>query len=110
MASDARLAIGCLRHDEAASEPYDERQVGLDHLALDVPDVPALHALELRFAQHAVPFTPVVESEWGWHLHARAPENLAVEFHVSRPELLEALYGGSGAVRERLGRLLGAGS
>ena len=89
----ARLGISCRTHDVARSEPFDERRFGLDHLALSVRDVAALETWEHRLRAHQVEFTPVTESDWGWHLNVRAPENLAVELEVTRPEVASHLFG-----------------
>ncbi len=90
---NARLGISCRTHDGASDEPFNERRVGLDHLAFSVRDVAALESWEDRFRTHDVEFTPVSESEWGWHLNFRAPENLAVELEVTKPEVALHLFG-----------------
>ncbi|HEX8769664.1 MAG TPA: VOC family protein [Acidimicrobiales bacterium] len=90
---NARLGINCRTHDGASDEPFDERRVGLDHLALSVKDVPALESWEERLRAHDVEFTSVTESEWGWHLNVRAPENIAVELEVTKPEVAIHLFG-----------------
>ncbi len=89
----ARLGINCRTHDDASSEPFEERTVGLDHLALDVSDLTALRSWEDRFRAYQIEFTPVTESDWGWHLNVRAPENVAVELAVTRPEVASHLFG-----------------
>ena len=89
---NARLGISCRTHDGASAEPFEERRVGLDHLALSVRDLTALESWEDHLRAHQVEFTPVTESDWGWHLNVRAPENLAVELEVTRPEVASHLF------------------
>ncbi len=99
------MGFGCVKHPDGHDGSFDERRVGLDHIALQVSDVAALEALQARFERHGVPFTLIVESEWGWHLNARGPENLAVEMHVTKPEVLAALYGEPGSAQRRFSQL-----
>jgi glyoxylase I family protein len=68
-------------------------RIALDHLALSVGDLAALKSWEGCRRGHKVEFTPVTESDWGWHLNVRAPENLAVELEVTRPEVASHLFG-----------------
>lgn len=90
---NARLGISCRTHDGTTDGPFDERVVGLDHLALGVRDVAALESWEVHLRPYQVEFTPVTEAGWGWHLNVRAPENLAVEPEVTRPEPATHLFG-----------------
>ncbi len=90
---EARLGISCRTHDGASPEPFEERRVGLDHLALSVRDLTALKSWEDRLRAHQVEFTPITESDWGWHLNVRAPENVAVELEVTRAEVASHLFG-----------------
>lgn len=81
--SGATLAL--VTHD-GADDGFDERRVGLDHLALDVADLEALRAWETTLDASNVSRSPIVESPVGWHLNLRAPDNLAVELLVMKPE------------------------
>ena len=89
-----RLGVACRVHPDGDRGSFDERRVGLDHLALEVPDVDTLRRWEQRLRDHEVAFTPNVESDWGWHLNVSAPENIAIELLVTRPEVLAGLLGG----------------
>src|SRR6476646_10826833 len=63
-----------------------ERRVGLDHLALDVVGVEALHSWETTLDASNVVRSPIVESPFGWHLDVRAPDNIAVGLLAMKPE------------------------
>jgi len=70
-----------------------ERRVGLNHLALDVVGVEALHSWETTLDASNVVRSPIVESPFGWHLNVRAPDNIAVELLAMKPEASAALCG-----------------
>jgi hypothetical protein len=70
-----------------------ERRAGLDHLALDVVGVEALHSWETTLDASNVVRSPIVESPFGWHLNVRAPDNIAVELLAMKPEASAALCG-----------------
>jgi hypothetical protein len=80
-------------HDGGANDPFDERRVGLDHLALDVAGLDALRAWEATLDAANVERSPIVESPFGWHLNVRAPDNIAVELLAMKPEATVMLYG-----------------
>jgi len=82
----ARLAIGFTNNQGQAAGPFDERRVGLDHLALAVADVATLTAWEQRLTELDVPHAPITQSDAGHHLNLRAPENFPVELFVLTPQ------------------------
>src|SRR5215468_788274 len=45
------LGLGITDHDRATAGPFDERRVGLDHLAFAVGDVDSLRAWEQRLTK-----------------------------------------------------------
>ena len=61
---------------------FDERLVGLDHLALAVPNVPGLDAWARWLDEHGVPHSGVVASDAGSHLNLRAPDSFPIELFV----------------------------
>ena len=87
----AGLAITLTDHDQTVSGPFDEHHAGLDHLAYAVPDVESLLSWEQRLAQLGVTHSPIVESDAGHHLNLRAPDNIAIELYVMKPEFAELL-------------------
>ena len=82
---DVGLAIGVGDHDGAVAGGFDERRVGLDHLALAVPNVPGLDAWARWLDEHGVPHSGVVASDAGSHLNLRAPDSFPVELFVLDP-------------------------
>jgi glyoxylase I family protein len=90
-ASSTSLAL--VTHDGGAADAFDERRVGLDHLALDVAGMAALREWESTLGAADVERSPIVESPFGWHLNVRAPDNIAVELLAMKPEAAAMLYG-----------------
>jgi len=89
----ATVAIACVVHDDGDGQAFDERHVGLDHIALNVDGSDTLLAWQRTFEASNVACSPVVESSFGWHLNVRAPDNIAVELLAMKPEASAALYG-----------------
>ena len=84
---NSATTIACVVHEDGHAEAFDERRVGLDHIALDVDGVDALRSWETSLDAADVMRSPVVESPFGWHLNVRAPDNIAVELLVMKPEV-----------------------
>lgn len=82
---DIRLGIGLTDHAGTVTGGFDERRVGLDHLALAVPDVPSLQAWARWLDTRGVPHSGVVASDAGSHLNLRAPDAFPVELFVLDP-------------------------
>jgi glyoxylase I family protein len=89
----SRLSLALVTHDDGADGAFDERRVGLDHLALEVDGIVALRAWETTLDASNVARSPIVESPFGWHLNVRAPDNIAVELLAMKPEATARLYG-----------------
>ena len=78
----AGLAI-CITNQQGLVEgSFDERRVGLDHLALAVADLERLEHWEQRLTVRGVPHDPITTSDAGYHLNLRAPDNFPVELFV----------------------------
>jgi catechol 2,3-dioxygenase-like lactoylglutathione lyase family enzyme len=91
----SQVTISCVVHESGEPGPFDERRVGLDHLAFQIDTVDELRAWAARLG---VPTTSIVESPFGSHLNLRGPENLAIELLVMAPAAREALSGGGARV------------
>ena len=78
----SKLAIGFTNQQGQAAGGFDERRVGLDHLALAVIDLVTLQQWESRFTELGVPHSAITSSDAGHHLNLRAPENFPVELFV----------------------------
>ena len=83
--------IGFRDHAGTVTGKFDETRVGMDHIALAVPSVGDLGDWVAWLDQHEVEHSEVVESDLGHHLNLRAPDRIAVELFVLRPEVAAAL-------------------
>jgi catechol 2,3-dioxygenase-like lactoylglutathione lyase family enzyme len=79
------LAIIMVTHAQPSSDRFDERSVGLDHLALRVPDRAALEAWVKRFDELGVEHSGIKEENGGPLLTFRDPDNIQLEFHAFDP-------------------------
>jgi glyoxylase I family protein len=81
----SKLAIGLTNQQGQAFGPFDERRVGLDHVALAVADEATLAAWEQRLTELDVPHSPITHSDAGHHLNLRGPDDFPVELFVLTP-------------------------
>lgn len=88
----AAISLALVTHEDGVDDAFDERRVGLDHLALDVDGIDALRTWESTLDGSHVERSPIVESPFGWHLNVRAPDNIAVELLAMKPEAAAMLY------------------
>jgi catechol-2,3-dioxygenase len=65
-----------------AVEPFDERRVGLDHLAFGCMSRQELENWEARLNELGVTNGGVVDAPYGSGLSFRDPDNIALEFFV----------------------------
>lgn len=93
----ARMAVIITDHTGTVAGPFDERRVGLDHLALAVPDVETLLCWEQRLRRLGVLTSEITESDAGHHLNLRAPDGVAIELFVMGAAMAVSLGIGSGA-------------
>jgi glyoxylase I family protein len=66
--------------DLTSAEAFDERRVGLDHLAFACATRKELEAWEGRLNELGVPSGGVVDAGYGSGLSFRDPDNIALEF------------------------------
>jgi glyoxylase I family protein len=66
----------------AAGDAFDHNRVGLDHVAFAVATADELEEWRQRLDDLAVKHSGVQEDPTGWHLNARDPDNVAIEFFV----------------------------
>lgn len=85
------LAVIMSDHDQTVSGTFDEHNVGLDHLAFAVSSIDALLSWQQRLAALDVQHSPIIETDEGHHLNLRAPDNLAIELYVMKPEFAALL-------------------
>lgn len=109
------FSIGLLQHPDGAPGPFSELQPGLDHLGLAAADRNELVAWQERFAAMGVPYTPIRDMEFGYHLNFRDPDGIALEFNAPNEAyaaLLAQLKGGAvsdSVLRDQAEQILGPG-
>jgi catechol 2,3-dioxygenase-like lactoylglutathione lyase family enzyme len=60
--------------------PFNERRVGLDHLAFGCADRDELSAWQARLDELGLPHGDIVDAGYGSGLAVRDPDNIALEF------------------------------
>jgi glyoxylase I family protein len=73
------VPIGLVGHDALSSDRFDERAVGLDHLALRVPNRAALEAWAKHLDDLGVAHSGVQEENGGPLIVFRDPDNIQLE-------------------------------
>lgn len=73
------LAVGLVAHENRGTDRFDERAVGLDHLALRVPDRAALNAWAKHLDDLGIPHSGVKEERGGPLIVFRDPDNIQLE-------------------------------
>lgn len=76
------VRLGLTEHKSGSHEPFDETQVGLDHLAFRVDTDAELREWQVRLARHAVPLSPVAPANsipGASVLVFRDPDNIQLE-------------------------------
>ena len=66
--------------DPSSSDPFDERRVGLDHLAFQCADRGELEQWERRLDELGLQHGGIVDAPYGSGLSFRDPDNIALEF------------------------------
>jgi catechol-2,3-dioxygenase len=66
--------------DLASGEPFNERRVGLDHLAFTCRDREELADWERRLGELGIANGGIVDAPYGSGLSFRDPDNIALEF------------------------------
>jgi catechol 2,3-dioxygenase-like lactoylglutathione lyase family enzyme len=80
--ADLGVRVGLTEHRGASRVPFDETQVGLDHLALRVDTEQELREWEQRLAGHGVTFTPSTAANsipGAYVVVFRDPDNIQLE-------------------------------
>jgi catechol-2,3-dioxygenase len=98
------IAVTVMTHDGTADHgPFDERRVGLDHLAFGVADRGELQRWATHLDAKGVTNTGIIDTGYGPTLVLRDPDNTQLELYV-QPDLgdLSLTDAGSDAAREAL--------
>jgi catechol 2,3-dioxygenase-like lactoylglutathione lyase family enzyme len=82
------FGIGLVEHSNRGSDRFDEHVVGLDHLALRVPDRDALEAWAKHLDALGIPHSGVQEENGGPLIVFRDPDNIQLELWAFDPNLV----------------------
>ena len=66
--------------DPSDTLPFDERRIGLDHLAFACSGRDELEAWEIRLSELGIDNGGIVDAGYGAALSCRDPDNIALEF------------------------------
>ena len=109
------FSIGLICHPNGVRSSFSELHPGLDHLGLAAADRDELLEWQTRFTAMGVPYTPIRETELGYHLNFRDPDDIALEFNAPTPTYTDLLTKLSAAslpdsmLRDQAERILGPG-
>jgi catechol-2,3-dioxygenase len=71
--------------DPSDNLPFDERRIGLDHLAFTCRGRDELEAWEIRLSELGIDNGGIVDAGYGSALACRDPDNIALEFFTPAP-------------------------
>jgi glyoxylase I family protein len=98
------LAVTLMTHSAtAALGAFDERRVGLDHLAFRVTDLDELGRWVAQLDTHGVPHSGIIDTGYGSTVVVRDPDNMQLEFYVHQdPAALTQLTHADSAEAQKL--------
>jgi catechol 2,3-dioxygenase-like lactoylglutathione lyase family enzyme len=79
LAHPAGLLIGMRQHEGQDNSEFTHLRTGLDHIGFAVTDKDELEKWRARFDELGVNHSGVEQSEFGWHLNFRDPDNIPLE-------------------------------
>jgi catechol-2,3-dioxygenase len=82
------VSVGLMAHDNAVSDRFDERAVGLDHFAFNVRDRSTLEAWATHLHELGVAHSGIKEENGGPLITLRDPDNIQLELHAFDPDLV----------------------
>ena len=80
------FTVTVLSHDATAQEPFDEKRVGLDHLAFAVADRAELQQWVTHLDELGVEHSGVINAHFGDTLVLRDPDNIQLELFLFNPD------------------------
>jgi glyoxylase I family protein len=86
MAHPSGVIVSVMTHRNGARERFDERVVGLDHLALRVSDRVALEEWANHFDRLGVVHSGLLEQRGGPLIVLRDPDNIQLELWAPNPD------------------------
>ena len=80
---EGQTLLGLHEFPDASNHlPFDERRIGLDHLAFACRSRGDLEAWVARLEELAIPSGGIVDADYGSALSCRDPDNIALEFYI----------------------------
>jgi glyoxylase I family protein len=76
------VSVNLVTHEDPAAELFDERAVGLDHLAFNVRDRATLEQWARHFDQLGVAHSEIKDENGGPLMTLRDPDNIQLELHA----------------------------
>ncbi|MGB6516247.1 VOC family protein [Mycobacterium sp.] len=77
------LVVSVMTHDEPGSGEFDERRIGLDHLAFQVADRDELQEWVAHLEANGVAHSGIADMSYGPTLVFRDPDNIQLELFVT---------------------------
>lgn len=77
------LVVSVMTHDAPGSGAFDERRIGLDHLAFQVADRDELRRWEAHLEANNVAHSGIADMAYGPALVFRDPDNIQLELFVT---------------------------
>jgi glyoxylase I family protein len=98
------LAVTLMTHSATTGlGAFDERRVGLDHLAFRVNDLDELERWVAQLESHGVPHSGIIDTGYGPTVVMRDPDNIQLEFYVHQdPAALTQLTHADSAEAQKL--------
>ncbi len=84
--ADSGVVIGLEQHDANPGTPFDERRVGLDHLAFNVASRDELDAWRSRLDERGIAHSGITEQEPWDVLVFRDPDNIQLELFLLKAD------------------------
>lgn len=81
--------IGLMVHKPGGADSFDERAIGLDHFALNVPDRATLEEWVVHFDALGVPHSGIKDENGGPLITLRDPNNIQLELQAFDLRLVE---------------------
>jgi glyoxylase I family protein len=65
---------------------FDPSRVGLDHVGFHVTSREELDGWQQRLDEQGIVNSGIQQDQFGWHLNAKDPDNIALEFFCAAPQ------------------------
>jgi glyoxylase I family protein len=87
------LSVGLMTHDDVSSSKFDERAVGLDHLAFNVRHRATLEEWATHFDSLGVAHSEIKDENGGPLMTLRDPDDIQLELHALDLSLVDLAPG-----------------